>query len=52
MKAMSHSVHHPSHHPYLERANSVLLLTMVCGGLAACAAGAIVFDLGRIFGAW
>jgi len=49
---MFHSVHHPSHHPFLERANSVLLLTLVGGGLAACAAGAVVFDLGRIFGAW
>jgi hypothetical protein len=36
----------------LLRANSALLLTIVGGGLVACAVGAIVYDLGRMIGAW
>jgi hypothetical protein len=36
----------------LLRANSALLLTFVGGGLAACAVGAIIFDIGRLVGAW
>jgi hypothetical protein len=34
------------------RANTALLLTMVWGGLAACAFGAVIYDIGRLFGAW
>jgi hypothetical protein len=34
---------------FLARANSALLLGLVCGGLAICAFGAIAFDLGRWF---
>jgi hypothetical protein len=34
------------------RANSALLLTIVGGGLAACAFGAIVYDIGHWFAAW
>jgi hypothetical protein len=34
------------------RANSALLLTFVGGGLAACAVGAVVYDIGRMVGAW
>ena len=34
---------------FLARANSVLLLGLVCGGLAICAFGAIVFDVSRWF---
>jgi hypothetical protein len=34
---------------FLERANSVLLLSLICGGLAVCAFGAIAFDLSRWF---
>jgi hypothetical protein len=36
----------------LLRANSALLLTIVGGGLAACAVGAVVYDIGRMVGAW
>jgi hypothetical protein len=36
----------------LARANTALLLTIVCGGLAACALGAIVYDIGHWFAAW
>jgi hypothetical protein len=34
------------------RANTALLLTIVWGGLAACAFGAVIYDLGRLFAAW
>jgi hypothetical protein len=40
---------HPVEKPFLERANSALLLGLVCGGLAICAFGAIAFDLSRWF---
>ena len=36
----------------LLRANSALLLTLVGGGLAACAVGAVVYDIGRKVGVW
>ena len=36
----------------LLRANSVLLLAIVGGGLAACAVGAVIYDIGRMVGAW
>ena len=36
----------------LLRANSALLLTLVGGGLAACAVGAVIYDIGRMIGAW
>ena len=36
----------------LLRANSALLLALVGGGLAACAVGAIIYDVGRMLGAW
>jgi hypothetical protein len=36
----------------LLRANSALLLALVGGGLAACAVGAVVYDIGRTIGAW
>ena len=36
----------------LLRANSALLLAIVGGGLAACAVGAVVYDIGRVVGAW
>ena len=38
-------------HDTLVRANNALLLTLVIGGLAACAVGALIYDLGRVFGA-
>ena len=34
---------------FLARANSALLLALVCGGLAICAFGAVAFDLTRLF---
>jgi hypothetical protein len=34
------------------RANSALLLTLVGGGLIACAIGAAVFDIGLALGMW
>jgi hypothetical protein len=36
----------------LLRANSALLLAIVGGGLVACAVGAVVYDIGRMVGAW
>ena len=36
----------------LQRANAALLKTAVCGGLAACALGAAIYDFGRWFTAW
>ena len=36
----------------LLRANSAVLLALVGGGLGACAVGAVVYDLGRMVGAW
>jgi hypothetical protein len=37
---------------FLWRANDAVLLGLVCGGLIACAAGAIVVDVGRWLSAW
>jgi hypothetical protein len=48
MTVMSHLVDKRS----LARANGVLLLTLVGGGLAACAVGAVVYDLVQLFSAW
>jgi hypothetical protein len=36
----------------LLRANSAFLLAIVGGGLAACAVGAVIYDIGRMLGAW
>ena len=36
----------------LLRANSALLLALVGGGLVACAVGAVIYDVGRMVGAW
>jgi hypothetical protein len=46
-----------SHHHLVERetfikANTALMLTFVWGGLAACAVGATVFDIGRMLAVW
>jgi hypothetical protein len=35
----------------LQRANAALLMTVVCGGLGACALGAAIYDFGRLFAA-
>jgi hypothetical protein len=48
IRVMTHLVDHD----LLVRANTAVLLTLVCGGLAACAAGAAIYDFGRTFGAW
>jgi hypothetical protein len=37
---------------FLQRANTALMLTIVWGGLAACALGAVVYDIGRWVAAW
>jgi hypothetical protein len=40
---------HPVGKRFLTRANTALLLGLVCGGLAICAFGAVAFDLSRWF---
>jgi hypothetical protein len=40
---------HPVAKRFLDRANSALLLGLICGGLAICAFGAVAFDLSRWF---
>ncbi len=50
---MAHRLHF--HHPEREtlaRANSVLLQSLIWGGLAVCAVAALVFDIGRWIGYW
>lgn len=34
------------------RLNAAIMLGLVGSGLAACAGGAIVYDVGRLFSAW
>jgi hypothetical protein len=36
----------------LGRVNSALIFGLIGGGLAACAVGAFVYDIGRMFSAW
>jgi hypothetical protein len=40
---------HPVAKELFQRANSALVLGLVCGGLALCAFGAIAFDFSRWF---
>jgi hypothetical protein len=40
---------HPVAKKYFARANSALMLGLICGGLAVCAVGAVAFDLSRWF---
>jgi hypothetical protein len=40
---------HPVAKERFARANSVLMLALICGGLAVCAVGGIAFDLSRWF---
>jgi hypothetical protein len=40
---------HPVAKEFLARANSALILGLICGGLAVCAFGGIAFDLSRWF---
>ena len=37
---------------FLERANTVLLLGVLWGGLAACAIGAMIYDISLWLKAW
>jgi hypothetical protein len=48
-QAMAHVMVHFVSKRLLERANRALLLSLVCGGLAACAFGAMIFDVSRWF---
>ena len=36
----------------LLRANTAVLLTLVWGGLAVCAFGAVIYDVGRLVDVW
>jgi hypothetical protein len=36
----------------LLRANSAMILTLIGGGLVACAVGAVIVDIGRMLRAW
>ena len=36
----------------LARVNSAVIFGLVSGGLLACAGGAVLYDLGRLFSAW
>jgi hypothetical protein len=36
----------------LLKVNSVMILLLVGGGLAACAVGAVIVDVARVFGVW
>jgi hypothetical protein len=37
---------------FVERANAVLLLGVLWGAFAACAVGALIYDIGYWFGHW
>jgi hypothetical protein len=39
-------------HHFVARANTALMLAFVWGGLAACAFGAVIYDVGRLINAW
>ncbi len=36
----------------LDRVESAIVLGLVGSGLVACAVGALIYDLGRVFSAW
>jgi hypothetical protein len=36
----------------LQRANTAVMLSLVWGGLALCALGAVVYDLGQMLAVW
>jgi hypothetical protein len=36
----------------IDRVESAILLSLVGGGLAACAIGAVIYDLGRMVSVW
>lgn len=35
-----------------DRVNTAILLVLIGSGLAACAFGAFIFDIGRLFSVW
>jgi hypothetical protein len=36
----------------IDRVESVVLLSLIGGGLALCVLGAVVYDIGRLFSVW
>jgi hypothetical protein len=36
----------------LARLNTVIMLSLIGSGLAACAIGAVIYDFGRLFSVW
>jgi hypothetical protein len=36
----------------LDRVESAIMLSLVGGGLAACAIGAVIYDIGRMVSIW
>lgn len=36
----------------IDRVESVVLLSLIGGGLALCVFGAVVYDIGRVFSVW
>jgi hypothetical protein len=36
----------------IDRVESVVLLSLIGGGLALCVLGAAVYDIGRVFSVW
>ena len=43
---------HPIDRHFVQRANTVVLLTVLWGALAACALGAVVYDIAVWLKAW
>jgi hypothetical protein len=52
MAVMAHLVDKAHLSGKLERVESAIVLGVIGTGLAACALGAIVYDIGRLFSAW
>lgn len=55
--SVAHAVTHFADRTHLDRAtlarvNSILMIALIGSGLAACAFGALIFDLSRLVGAW
>jgi hypothetical protein len=36
----------------IDRVESVVVLSLIGGGLAFCVLGAVAYDIGRVFSAW
>jgi hypothetical protein len=56
MAVMAHRMAHLADKAHLldtlERVNGAIVLGLIGTGLTACAFGAIVYDVGRLFSAW